>query len=331
MPNKCCIPGCRTNYTSAGCDGRRSVFQFPSNPARRSLWVENIKRKNFTPTPSSVVCVDHFSKNSFITEDRKVKEDGSVTIVPRRKMCLKKDAIPTIFPTTEERCNNVEDSTSLSSPLLEPDNVLLKTNENNQNFVHNTNTLSNICEGNQGIKHSLSGSSDDNISSFSHFCDIFPSRINDDDWSYLKKDNMVIFLHLTSFINPRVLCSFSVSADLSVNVYHEHARLNPEKFSWLLGDYNECDKWTKFDGLRSHLLTYPDSNSVQSKVNSCYNKMKEILEEERRNSSSSSLISNVKEEYHEQPSSPKKESFTKHEHLEMIIVKEEPGEQLPET
>lgn len=57
MVNSCCAIGCTTRYTKgAGI----SFHTFPCDEKRKSLWTRAVKRKNWAPTPYSVICGKHF-------------------------------------------------------------------------------------------------------------------------------------------------------------------------------------------------------------------------------------------------------------------------------
>lgn len=57
---------------------------FPKDETRKKVWVQKLRRENFTPTKFSKVCSKHFEENCFDRE-----KFGGVW--------LKADAVPTIF------------------------------------------------------------------------------------------------------------------------------------------------------------------------------------------------------------------------------------------
>ncbi|XP_015918805.1 MYND-type zinc finger-containing chromatin reader ZMYND8 isoform X2 [Parasteatoda tepidariorum] len=95
MPRKCCVPGCKSNYNKEAV--YTTVFQFPSDPDKKKLWLEKINRENFKPSASSVVCIKHFEESCIIREDRATRDDGTELVVPRNRCTLTADAVPTIF------------------------------------------------------------------------------------------------------------------------------------------------------------------------------------------------------------------------------------------
>ncbi|CAH1114865.1 unnamed protein product [Psylliodes chrysocephalus] len=62
IPPKCCVPGCTSNYASSQ-DGYVTVFRFPVDVDKRQLWLKNIPRKDWSPTKTSVVCINFFKEN----------------------------------------------------------------------------------------------------------------------------------------------------------------------------------------------------------------------------------------------------------------------------
>ena len=68
MVNKCCVPGCRSNYKSIkkgvlfeSC----TVFSFPKNESHRKEWIRRIPR-DLTITKNTVVCIKHFHEEDII-------------------------------------------------------------------------------------------------------------------------------------------------------------------------------------------------------------------------------------------------------------------------
>ncbi|KAH7954125.1 hypothetical protein HPB49_015717 [Dermacentor silvarum] len=65
MPNKCCVPCCRGNYT-AKC--KTHVFRFPRDKELLKKWIRAIPRQHFCPTGNSRVCEAHFSPKDILRE-----------------------------------------------------------------------------------------------------------------------------------------------------------------------------------------------------------------------------------------------------------------------
>ena len=85
MPDKCCIVGCRVNYTGGP---KKSVFYFPQDEELKRKWIRFVNRKDWIPSKHSVICVDHFA-DEFIT-------------IHNKKSLLKLNisAVPSIYPTS---------------------------------------------------------------------------------------------------------------------------------------------------------------------------------------------------------------------------------------
>ena len=85
MPRRCCVPGCQSNH---GLQKTAPTFIFPKDITERDAWVKAIHRYHFTPTSSSVVCVDHFQEEQVI----RFNDPGK-----RMYTKLKLGAVPSIF------------------------------------------------------------------------------------------------------------------------------------------------------------------------------------------------------------------------------------------
>ena len=100
MPDKCCVPACTGNYSSA--TEKVSVFRFPKDPVLREKWIRNIPRdpKDYTINEHTVVCDKHFAAEFVVREDVVTRADGSELRMRRERPKLAKDAYPSIFPNT---------------------------------------------------------------------------------------------------------------------------------------------------------------------------------------------------------------------------------------
>ncbi|KAJ4430930.1 hypothetical protein ANN_19523 [Periplaneta americana] len=54
------------------------------DPHRRQQWLRSIHRDNFQPGTTAIVCINHFSEQYIVREDRAVRSDSSVLVVPRK-------------------------------------------------------------------------------------------------------------------------------------------------------------------------------------------------------------------------------------------------------
>ncbi|BFZ14268.1 hypothetical protein BsWGS_17307 [Bradybaena similaris] len=91
--DKCCVPGCRSNYRGKS---QTPVFRFPSGPNLKKKWLELIGRRDVNK--DSVVCAKHFQPHCLITVSHVEQDDGTILLVPRTTPKLQSGALPTIFP-----------------------------------------------------------------------------------------------------------------------------------------------------------------------------------------------------------------------------------------
>lgn len=80
------MPGCAafncTNRQFKGCE--RTFHRFPfGRPDLLNVWIDNVRRDKWAPSRTSLLCSDHFTKESFGTRGKTTR--------------LKRDAVPTIF------------------------------------------------------------------------------------------------------------------------------------------------------------------------------------------------------------------------------------------
>ena len=103
----CVVVGCQSG--SNWCKGPKyTLYKFRKSDWLKKQWTEQINRKNFTPTDSSVVCAKHFSEDAF--EPSMVRSQGR----KRKYRQLKKFAIPTLYLRPSE--TSEEDNLSHSVP-----------------------------------------------------------------------------------------------------------------------------------------------------------------------------------------------------------------------
>lgn len=97
MPRKCCVPYCKTNYTTTG-EKSISTFKFPKDQTLRRKWLSNIKRPDLVITKHTSVCINHFEKSQLTFVSKTKKPDRKKQYVRELKNCKPiATAIPTIF------------------------------------------------------------------------------------------------------------------------------------------------------------------------------------------------------------------------------------------
>ena len=92
----CVAPGCDYARTFKG---KRSVFQFPTDPVRLRAWLKSIPRKNFAPTKHSKMCEVHF-------EERFISRTTSA-IRPTERKPKQGSLVQSLQPTPFRHCFRV--------------------------------------------------------------------------------------------------------------------------------------------------------------------------------------------------------------------------------
>lgn len=101
----CCAYGCSNGGATPG----KSFFLFPMDCKLKKEWIQQVSRKNFEPSRTTVLCSDHFTPGSF-TYDQALLGRLDLSFSRRR---LKPDAVPTIFPHKSEN-KSVRQSTAIA-------------------------------------------------------------------------------------------------------------------------------------------------------------------------------------------------------------------------
>jgi hypothetical protein len=79
MPSRCCVTGCRGNYDATYDQAleKVSVFRFPTDQARRELWLRKIPREGLVVSKRTVVCERHFAPHFIVRVDSVARDDGT--------------------------------------------------------------------------------------------------------------------------------------------------------------------------------------------------------------------------------------------------------------
>ena len=94
-----------SNCVAPGCDyartfkGKRSVFQFPTDPVRLPAWLKSIPRQNFAPTKHSKICEIHLEERFISRTTSAIRPDETKAEARLTHPKLTVDAIPTLFPS----------------------------------------------------------------------------------------------------------------------------------------------------------------------------------------------------------------------------------------
>ena len=102
MPDKCCVPGCKSNYeVERKVVNYVSVFRIKSeckgDELKLESWLRKIPRENLTVSDQTVICIKHFSPQFIITHDSATRPDGTVVTAQRKVPKLTRDAYPSLF------------------------------------------------------------------------------------------------------------------------------------------------------------------------------------------------------------------------------------------
>ena len=120
MGEKCCVYGCKTNYSSKkACDGERklSVYRFPKDETERAAWISVIPNANFTAKTDTVICELHWPHGfETISKCGKSRPKNPPSVWPN----VPSSQIPT--PGTSPRTTK-RTSTSVRNRSTEPDEL----------------------------------------------------------------------------------------------------------------------------------------------------------------------------------------------------------------
>lgn len=264
MPSRCCVPGCRSNYDSLkNTCGSVSVFTFPTDPERRQRWLRAIHRDNYIVNKNSVVCANHFEERFILKEDRAVRADGSVLIVPRSKPKLSSDAFPTKFENQPKYL-----SSELPPKRRDPKERAAQIEAHE---LMNERRKSDRLETNDSI---------DNFELFreSHktkkYCSKYSATV-------INGNDFIIFLqHNLTLPVPEILYSIKIKNNFECEVCYKGCGLQDATILNILGEDGKCDKWTKLDAIFQHVHSFHDCSGKTDKdiINLCLERASEYLQ-----------------------------------------------------
>jgi hypothetical protein len=249
MPNKCCVPNCSSNYarTILGTSSAYvTMFYFPKDDETKQKWLKSIRRESFIPTKHSSICVKHFPESCIVRMDRMTRADGSTLELPRKRLKLTKNAVPSIFP---------------NPPLY----MTQKSSVKRKNPVERRQVLINQDESDE-TKFKESSIRHDEILNFDNFLLKFKER-NLFDFLFKISENCVSFFKVDcdSDVCPTVVAGFKIFRDFKVAIFYNNVIISAAKFSWILGSDLSCSNWSQFDCLLSHINSN-DINEIVEKI-----------------------------------------------------------------
>lgn len=132
MVKSCCAVGC-SNRCIPG--SRLSFYRFPTDPARKSLWITKINRKNWAPNDNSRVCSAHFIKG--VKSDDPLSPDYVPTVFDHTT-CSEKEQVKVQFTAYERRKENRRKRRENFNPLLAKRRVRHKSKQNEGTMTDTT-------------------------------------------------------------------------------------------------------------------------------------------------------------------------------------------------
>ncbi|XP_047108465.1 THAP domain-containing protein 5-like [Schistocerca piceifrons] len=223
MPEKCCAPGCNSNYKSSKEEGYISVFRFPTEEENRKRWTRNIPRKDWTPSNRSVVCIKHFEECDVSRVEIYKDSDGSCHEFPRQRPLLLPEAVPKIFPGLPSYLNKVQ-------PPRRCDPEIRRKRARHEEEEKNKAMLS-----------------EDIIANFQCLCAEYQDRINSvGKWSVSVKENKIFFYTIDfSEDIPQVKASMEINDKLISSVCVNGFILSHEQLSWILPSSLRVTRWSQ--------------------------------------------------------------------------------------
>lgn len=233
MPNKCCIPNCKTNYASCYVN-YTPVFRFPHDENLKKQWIQNIPRKDWEPSKWAVVCAKHFAKDMILSEEIVKNINGFVKKVVKKK--LKTAAVPHIFPGLTPDLEDTEREECRNSELHEAKGLDLQGPQMND------------CLQN------------DLITDFIEFCEKLPEKGHIHiSWNLHRDINFVLFYSCDfNDIRPKIVSSIKISNDMTCNVVVNMNILTKSQLKWILPQNVKITRWSQIENI---LTRYKKDNS----------------------------------------------------------------------
>lgn len=101
MSSKCVVSGCRSGYTNSDTN---FTFKFPSEENKFNDWVENIEEatgSNLSVSEGDVICINHFEETNICRYSQTYNHNSPHKSNQNSRLCLTKNAVPTIFKINE--------------------------------------------------------------------------------------------------------------------------------------------------------------------------------------------------------------------------------------
>lgn len=243
MPNKCCVPGCRSNYEKE--TQYKTIFKFPKAADLRKKWVQKIQRDEWLPSEHSVVCASHFDEKFIVKIDVSTDKLGNIQEFPKNRWTLTSDAVPTIFPNLPKY---------LSKPT-----VTVRTNPEARREKH-------IASVNK--KYELWEKSDV-INNFEVLVQEFKNKLNNIlcKWSYVVEQNVLVLYILKGITAvPQVGASVSINSSMEIKICVNGYIISKDSLKWILPASCKLTRWSQLENILNRYCKLDEENVSAEKI-----------------------------------------------------------------
>lgn len=248
MVNKCCVPGCDSNYKRKhGSPKKTSCFEFPKDEIQREKWIRKIPREDLKVTKYTVVCEKHFLEEDIIRFDTLPGKDGHPDIhVPRTRVKLRVGACPSIFPNLPSYLTSIPPP-QRTSPETKRRKICDREEEKFNDFLEM-----------------------DKIDSFLDFKDNFLGFLKKLKYniSTISEESSVI-LYLTDFSDTDGLSihfSIRITKDLICDLWCKNVNVAERDCEWIIPK-KRLHRWSQLENILSHYCATPQEPTKESLFN----------------------------------------------------------------
>lgn len=252
MPNRCCVPRCKSGYGTSGYNRNIHLFRIPENYWK--CYEKAIPRKHFTMSHSTRICSLHFEERflDYSSKDSNSRRSKSTLKAPR----LKSGAIPSIFPNCPAY---------LSRPLSAP---------------RTSTASSKVREVAPSPEDEVMMSMEvtDKIDSIRSICvsKTLPSSTS----CRLEENKVIILLSDTSLL--RILGRIEIFDDQRFSAYILNSQVSTDEFNHLLRTKSHVTYHSEVSNCIAHLknLTESIDKPVHKSLINCIESLHESVEED---------------------------------------------------
>lgn len=240
MPDKCCVPGCSSNYASDKTNNYIQVFRFPKDPELKKQWIKNIPRDEWQPSKWSVVCIKHFNETMVSKTERYKDAAGNWKEISRSKVILNPGAVPCLFPNLPNYLSKPETTVQRQNPEVRRQKRF-EAEDSKQNQWLADDIIQNFEALNAGLntkKNVFEGW-------FLH-CDI----------------NFVVFYKCNFDNIPKVISSVKVFSDMTCQVCVNQYILTSPELQWILPTNLKLSRWSQLENILNRYKNKHDDNST---------------------------------------------------------------------